>query len=197
MLFNPDQEAPCDACDAFDFDSDSPFFTPEGSGTSSPTTAISLALDPLEFPHAQSGPASPFVFPGNLVGFSELAVPLNEESSFDVPVAQFHNNSAQTAPIQLPLLFQPHSLLDHAATGPGSQIASEQTSSAFHCTCPMSCNAVGGDSVPTSGAASVISQVLLLGDEAMSAYGSRKLSAYEVESAVNLPIPLLLIHFYI
>lgn len=185
----PAQKAPCDAVDAFDFysDSESPFFTPmTGSAPSeSPASAIFLGMEPLELPEAQSDPPSPFIFPGDLVGFSDsLGQVSNEVSSLDVPVIPFDNIDDQTAPMQLPLLFQSHFLPDHPATSPGSQVASKQTSCASHCTCPGSSNAVGDDSVLTSAAASVISQVQLLGNEAMSAYKSRKLSVYEVESAI-------------
>lgn len=180
--FNPAQTTD----DAFQFDlsdSDSPFFTPMTSATSLPTLAISPALDPLRLPQAQSGPPSPFAFPGNLVGFSELVQSSNEVSSFDVP-SQFCDVDARPAAIQLPLLFQPHSSLDHAATSPGSLITSKQTSNESHCTSSMSFNTVGDGF--SSGAASLKSQIELFGDEAISAYRSQKLSAYEVKSVVRV-----------
>ncbi len=153
---------------------DSLYFTPsyDGNATFSPV------IDPLELPQAQSGPPSPFDFPGRLVGFSSDAA----ESSHTMlpsgaPDPPFLDINARPASTHMPLLFQPHS--PRAATSPVPQLALRQMPSELHGTPSLLCDSVRRDPKSVDGTTVLLSQVQSLGDEAISMY--RKLSPHEVE----------------
>ena len=170
-------------CTAFSNTSDSGssgsmYFTPSSSGNGliSPVSGVSPAKDPLELPLAQSGPASPFNFPGHLVGFPEPAESPSQSSNTPI-----RNVDARSTPAQLSLLFQPHSSLGRTATSPGPQLGLRQMSSDSHSNSSPLRDPVRHD--PTlmndTDTARLLSQVQSLGDEAMSKY--KKLSTYEVD----------------
>ncbi len=82
-------------------------------------------MGPLELPPAQSDPPSPFNFPGNLLGFSELVHPAAQVSSSDTnaPYSPPRDVGSRASPVHFPLLFQPHPPVSRVAASPGSQLS--------------------------------------------------------------------------
>lgn len=147
---------------------DSSHFTPTGmeSNACSPNSVNPLDIDPLE--SAQSSPPSPFCFPGNLIGF-----PDSESPSVSVDIAVAPNTDSGTSPSEppLPLLLQPHR--DPQQTSPNA--------------CRRLCavyNSPRKAETAISSAASIVSRIQTLGDEAILAYNSRRKPAHEVRLAI-------------
>ena len=154
------------------------YFTPSsnGNGLCSPNPGVSPATDPLELPLAQSGPVSPFNFPGRLVGFSEPAE--SPSPSSNMPI---RNVDARSPPASLSLLFQPHYSPGRTTTLTGPQLAFRQISSSSHRNSSPLRDPVRHDPTPMddTDTTCLLSQVQTLGDEAMSKY--QKLSTHEVD----------------
>ncbi len=172
-------QSPTALSNTYDFGSPgSMYFTPSsnGNGPLSPIPGVSPAIDLPELPLAQSGPASPFNFPGRLVGFSEPAESPSQSSNMPI-----RNVDARFPPASSSLLFQPHYSPGRTTTITGPQFAFRQISSSSHSNSSPLRDPVRHDPTPMDDTDTIclLSQVQSLGDEAMSKY--QKLSAHEVD----------------
>lgn len=178
-------------------ESNTQYCTPIGSGctTFPPDLAFSHPMGTLNLPPAQSDPPSPFNFPGNLLGFSELVQPAAQVlySDTGAPYSPTRDVGSGASPVHFPLLFRPHPPVSRVAASPVSQLSPQHMALESWSTSSASRNPVVHDSKTMGDKASIMSQVRSLGEEAVSAYKSQKLFAYEVNLVAILQNPFLLI----
>lgn len=173
---------------------DLPYYTPEASSPISLTAVDSFEL----------APPSPFQFPGDLTGFPNSLQSAEEaENSFNshvlIPCSP-HGNVR--LPSGLPLLFQPpaHSTANPLQSDlPDSQAIGLSPKPLFpsqsHLDLPRFYSpTTHGTDGAINDSASAVAHIKALGDDALTAYSSRGLVIYKVESIILNAISTNVIH---